>query len=110
MNKIKLYWSIMSPTLKIMSIGTIVFFAVGIVLSIPLCLVWNWIMPAIFNLPTINVLQAFGLSVLVTLLSPRKIDFAKNKSVENIPDVKLNDELNDKLEKVLQDITSEFKA
>ena len=37
-------------------------------------------------------------------------DFAKNKSVENIPDVKLNDELNDKLEKVLKDITSEFKA
>tara|TARA_B100001094_G_C17465722_1_gene454993 strand:- start:112 stop:444 length:333 start_codon:yes stop_codon:yes gene_type:complete len=110
MNKIKLYWSIISPTLKIMSIGVVVFFVIGIALSIPLCLVWNWLMPAIFDLPTINVLEAFGLSVLVTLLSPRKIDFAKNKSVENIPDVKLNDELNDKLEKVLQDITSEFKA
>ena len=97
MNKIKLYWSIISPTLKIMSIGVVV-------------LVWNWLMPTIFDLPTINVLEAFGLSVLVTLLSPRKVDFAKNKSVENIPDVKLNDELNDKLEKVLKDITSEFKA
>jgi len=110
MNKIRLYWDIISPTLKIMSIGIVVFFTVGIALSIPLCLVWNWIMPAIFDLPTINVLEAFGLSVLVTLLSPRKVDFTKNKTVENIPDVKLNDELSDKLERVLQDITSEFKA
>ena len=110
MNKIKLYWDIISPSLGIMLIGVVVFFIVGIALSIPLCLVWNWVMPAIFDLPTINVLEAFGLSVLVTLLSPRKVDFAKNKSVENIPDVKLNDELNDKLEKVLKDITSEFKA
>ena len=110
MNKIKLYWDIISPSLGIMLIGVVVFFTVGIALSIPVCLVWNWVMPTIFDLPTINVLEAFGLSVLVTLLSPRKVDFAKNKSVENIPDVKLNDELNDKLEKVLKDITSEFKA
>ena len=110
MNKIKLYWDIISPSLGIMLVGVVVFFTVGIALSIPLCLVWNWVMPDMFGLPTINVLQAFGLSILVTLLSPRKVDFAKNKSVENIPDVKLNDELNDKLEKVLKDITSEFKA
>ena len=110
MNKIKLYWSIISPTLKIMSIGVVVFFVIGVALSIPLCLVWNWLMPTIFDLPTINVIQAFGLSVLVTLLSPRKIDLNKKKQIENIPDTKLNDDLNDKLEKVLQDITSEFKA
>ena len=79
MNKIKLYWDIISPSLGIMLVGVVVFFTVGIALSIPLCLVWNWLMPAIFDLPTINVLEAFGLSVLVTLLSPRKVDFAKNK-------------------------------
>jgi len=110
MNKIKFYWDIISPSLTIMLIGTIMFFVIGIALSIPLCLIWNWLMPSIFDLPTINVIQAFGLSVLVTLLSPRKIDLNKKKQIENIPDTKLNDDLNDKLEKVLQDITSEFKA
>ena len=110
MNKIKLYWDIISPSLGIMLIGVVIFFTVGIALSIPLCLIWNWLMPTIFDLPTINVIQAFGLSVLVTLLSPRKIDLNKKKQIENIPDTKLNDDLNDKLEKVLQDITSEFKA
>ena len=54
--------------------------------------------------------RRLALSVLVTLLSPRKIDLNKKKQIENIPDTKLNDDLNDKLEKVLQDITSEFKA
>ena len=110
MNKIKFYWNIISPSLTIMLIGIVRFFAIGIVLSIPLCLVWNWLMPDIFGLPTINILQAFGLSALVTLLSPKKIDLNKKKEVENIPDTKLNDDLNDKLEKVLQVITSEFKA
>ena len=110
MNKIKFYWNIISPSLTIMLIGIVMFFAIGIVLSIPLCLVWNWLMPDIFGLPTINILQAFGLSALVKLLSPKKIDLNKKKEVENIPDTKLNDDLNDKLEKVLQDITSEFKA
>ena len=110
MNKIKLYWDIVSPSLTLILIGAIMFFAIGIALSIPLCLLWNWLMPTIFDLPTINVIQAFGLSVLVTLLSPRKIDLNKKKQIENIPDTKLNDDLNDKLEKVLQDITSEFKA
>ena len=106
MNKIKLYWSIISPTLKIMSIGVVVFFVIGVALSIPLCLVWNWLMPTIFDLPTINVLEAFGLSVLVTLLSPRKIDLNKKEDTQNVSD----GDLNDKLEKVLKDITSEFKA
>ena len=106
MNKIKLYWDIISPSLGIMLIGVVVFFIVGIALSIPLCLVWNWVMPDIFGLPTINVLQAFGLSILVTLLSPRKIDLNKKEDTQNA----LDGDLNDKLEKVLKDITSEFKA
>ena len=56
MNKIKFYWDIISPSLTIMLIGTIMFFVIGIALSIPLCLIWNWLMPSIFDLPTINVL------------------------------------------------------
>ena len=106
MNKIKMYWDIISPSIGIMLIGLVIFFTVGIVLSIPLCLVWNWLMPYIFGLPTINVLQAFGLSVLITLLSPRKIDLAKKSNIQDTT----NTDLNDKLEKVLKDITSEFTA
>ena len=110
MNKIKFYWDIISPSLGIIFIGIVMFFTIGIVLSIPLCLLWNWLMPTIFGLPTLNLLEAFGLSVLVTLLSPIKIDLTKKKHIETTPDTKLNDDLNEKLEKVFQDITSQFKA
>lgn len=41
---------------------------VGLICSIPLMLVWNWIVPAIFGLTAINLIQAFGLSVLTELL------------------------------------------
>jgi len=39
-----------------------------ILLGLPTMLLWNWIMPAIFNLPTINFWQAIGLMVLATIL------------------------------------------
>ena len=81
MNKIKFYWDIISPSLGIIFIGIVMFFTIGIVLSIPLCLLWNWVMPTIFGLPTLNLLEAFGLSVLVTLLSPRKIFLNNNKYI-----------------------------
>ena len=82
------------------------FFAIGLVLSIPLCLLWNWLMPYIFGLPTITILQAFGLSALITLLSPKDLKLTKKNNVQPIPDV----EINDKLNKALEDITSQFKA
>ena len=68
MNKIRLYWDIISPTLGIVFISAIMFFVVGMILSIPLCLLWNWLMPFIFGLPELNLLQIIGLSVLVNML------------------------------------------
>ena len=59
---------------KIGLIGLATFLSIGLLLSIPLCLLWNWLMPDIFGLPTINVLQAFGLSAIVTFLSPTNLD------------------------------------
>ena len=53
------------------------FLIVGMVLSIPLCLLWNWLMPNIFGLPTISVLEAFGLSALITFLSPKQMNLQK---------------------------------
>ena len=108
MNKIKFYWDIISPSLGIIFIGIVMFFTIGIVLSIPLCLVWNWLMPDIFGLPTINVLQAFGLSVLITLLSPRKIRLGKKDNHTHIN--KEYDDLNKNLEDLLQDLSSQFRA
>ena len=106
MDKIKLYWGIIFPFIKIVLAGISMFFAIGLVLSIPLCLLWNWLMPYIFGLPTITILQAFGLSALTTLLSPKTLYLVKKNNVQSIPDV----EMNDKLNKALDDIQSQFKA
>ena len=92
MNKIRIYWDMVSPILGILLISVSMFFVIGMILSIPLCLLWNWLMPFIFGLPKLNLLQTFGLSVLVSLLAPRKIDLNKN------------------LESLLQDLSSQFNA
>jgi len=63
-------------------------------------------MPYIFGLPKLSLLQTFGLSIFISLLYPRKIDLNNKKNIQDIDDT----DLNKKLEKVLQDITSEFKA
>lgn len=36
--------------------------------SIPLYLLWNWLVPDIFNLPTITFLQSIGLNLLFNIL------------------------------------------
>lgn len=43
-------------------IGYIV--VIAAVLALPIWLLWNWLMPGIFGLPQINILQALGLSLL----------------------------------------------
>jgi len=105
MNKFRIYWDVISPTLGILFISAIMFFVVGLVLSIPLCLLWNWLMPFIFGLPKLNLLQTFGLSVLVSLLAPRKIDLGKKEKPN-----KIDEDLNRNLEDLLQDLSSNFRA
>ena len=104
MIKIKLYWDIISPTISIVFIGFVIFFTLGMLLSIPMCLLWNWLMPYIFGLPTLSLFQTFGLTILVTLISPKEINWNPTKKVPKKDDIEV------KLEKVLQDITSQFKA
>ena len=105
MNKFRIYWDIVSPTLGILLISAIMFFLVGMILSIPLCLLWNWLMPFIFGLPKLNLLQTFGLSVLISLLAPRKIDLGKKEKPN-----KIDEDLNKNLEDLLQDLSSNFRA
>ena len=64
--KYTVYWEI----IKVGLYSVFIFLAIGLGLSIPLCLLWNWLMPHIFGLPTINILEAFGLSALITFLNP----------------------------------------
>lgn len=43
-------------------IGYVVIIAV--VMALPVMLLWNWLMPVIFHLPTINFFQALGVNLL----------------------------------------------
>lgn len=43
-------------------------FVVSVILSIPTMLLWDWLMPTIFNLNEITLLQAWGLNLLTAIL------------------------------------------
>jgi ABC-type multidrug transport system fused ATPase/permease subunit len=49
---------------KIRVLGILLFLAVAVGFSAIAMLLWNWLMPEIFNLPAISYLQALGLFVL----------------------------------------------
>ena len=59
------------------------------------------------KLPTLNILETFGLTILISLLAPR--EFSLNNK-EKKPEVIDSNEINKKLENLFQDITSQFKA
>lgn len=40
----------------------------SLLFAYPVMWLWNWLMPAIFHLPTITALQALGLNVLSSFL------------------------------------------
>ena len=102
--KYTFYWEIIWEIIKVGLYSVSIFLVIGLGLSIPLCLLWNWLMPHIFGLPTINILEAFGLSAIVTFLTPTSIKFNKpNKKVET-------NNIDKQLEEVFKDITSQFKA
>ena len=53
----------------VVGLGIVVIIAfIALLVSIPVWLLWNWLMPAIFGLKTISWLQALGLAVLCGLL------------------------------------------
>ena len=47
-------------------VGIVVF--VGALLTLPVYLLWNWLMPKLFGLPSITLLQALGLNLLAGFL------------------------------------------
>jgi hypothetical protein len=46
----------------------LVIFMFALIAAIPMWLLWNWLMPAIFGLPTISLLQALGLNLLAGII------------------------------------------
>jgi hypothetical protein len=50
----------------------------GILLALPLQLLWNWLMPVIFNLPEITFWQALGLNMLAGILFKSNINIKKD--------------------------------
>jgi|TARA_R110000803_G_scaffold79128_2_gene144621 hypothetical protein len=69
MDKLKLYWEI--ANIGLIALAT--FLIIAIVLSLPLWVLWNWLMPYIFGLPTISIFQACGLSTLTNILFSSKL-------------------------------------
>ena len=45
--------------------------------TLPFWLLWNWLIPPIFGLPTITILQAFGLWLLIVLVRSTRFDYSK---------------------------------
>ena len=78
----KLILTIISYTLATALVfGTVILFCA--LVSLPFWLMWNWLIPPIFGLPTITWLQAFGLWTFWMLIRSSKIDYksitSKNK-------------------------------
>jgi hypothetical protein len=45
-----------------------VFFIAGMISALPVCLLWNLLLPNLFHFPAINIWQAWGLCVLFSIL------------------------------------------
>lgn len=54
----------------ILIVAAVIAAGVGIILAIPVMLLWNWLMPQIFGLMEIGIFQAWGLIVLAHLMFP----------------------------------------
>ena len=62
----------------------IVLYGIGIMLlivvllTVPLMLLWNWLVPTIFGLKTINIIEAFGMLVMCQILFTSKATSSKD--------------------------------
>ncbi len=69
MAKIKHSASIgVGTTLSIIIGALLVAFGLSVVLAIPIWLLWNWLMPMIFGLTKLTLIQAWGVTFLSSLL------------------------------------------
>ncbi len=54
--------------LGIILFATVFIIIFALIMSVPVLLLWNWLVPTIFGLTVINIFQAWGIAVLSALL------------------------------------------
>ena len=72
--------------------GFIFGFIFGMILisSVPFYLLWNWLIPPIFGLQKITLIQSFGLWLMMMLVRNTKFDF--KETMENLKSQQVKDE------------------
>ena len=55
-------------TLSTIALATLVLLVFGMLVALPVMLLWNWLIPDLFGLPYIGWWQAWGLLFLCSLL------------------------------------------
>lgn len=53
---------------------------VALIMSLPLWLLWNWLMPTVFGLAEVTLVQAFGLMLLSGILFRTSVAFNNTSS------------------------------
>tara|TARA_R100001015_G_C4580942_1_gene137454 strand:- start:55 stop:369 length:315 start_codon:yes stop_codon:yes gene_type:complete len=81
--------SILSYVLALVFI-LLTLFCIVLVASVPFYLMWNWLIPTIFGLPNITLIQSFGLWLMIFYIRNTKFDF--KETMENIKSQQDNDE------------------
>jgi|TARA_B100000700_G_scaffold299422_1_gene366468 hypothetical protein len=81
----------------------ITFFGIGLLLSIPMCLMWNWLMPIIFGLPKLNILETFGLSILANMFMSRPPTTTETAEIVAQPELDEYYKMREELENSLKD-------
>lgn len=75
----RLYDSCLTMTLGC-SIVPILGLAISLLFAWPVQLLWNWLLPRLFNLPEITFLQAWGLEILCGMLLGMRVTYNKQIS------------------------------
>jgi len=62
--------------------GLIAWFIVALFAAVPAWLLWNWLVPSLFELPELSLLQTFGMLLLTgTFFNQRtKVEFANGSN------------------------------
>lgn len=82
MNQIKLKpKDIIGNHLKAAIVSLIGGAVISLLLAIPIKLVWNWLLPGMFDAPFISIIEAWGLTFLARMIFPTVISLpSKDKS------------------------------
>ena len=51
----------------------------AILLAIPTMLLWNWLLPHLFNVPTISLYEAVGINILSGILFKSNVSVKKDQ-------------------------------